>query len=218
MIIIQPVGGLCNYLRVIFSYYEYAKSVNSQLTVLWEKTNSCNGHFLDYFEPISNIIFISKKPENSSIYYKGCSVCPNFKPNYTELKLLPFMKEKIINKLKIIGTNYISAHIRRTDHISLAMKNNKFTSDKEFEDFIENNNNFNVYIATDNIDTYNKFKKKYNNRIKLDFHNTLPNNLRHTTLEDAILDIYLCVYSTHFMGSGWSSFSDFINQLREINI
>ena len=35
MIIIKPTGGLCNYLRVIFSYYEYARKNNSELNVIW---------------------------------------------------------------------------------------------------------------------------------------------------------------------------------------
>lgn len=49
MITIQPVGGLCNYLRVIFSYYVYATNMNEQLLVIWNETEYCNGFFLDYF-------------------------------------------------------------------------------------------------------------------------------------------------------------------------
>ena len=45
MIIIEPEGGLCNYLRVIFSYYNYANSLNTELSVIWNVTNHCNGHF-----------------------------------------------------------------------------------------------------------------------------------------------------------------------------
>ena len=41
----MPTGGLCNYLRVIFSYYEYAKTINCKLIVVWKKTNACNGFF-----------------------------------------------------------------------------------------------------------------------------------------------------------------------------
>ena len=38
--------------------------------------------------------------------------------------------------------------------------------------------------------------------------------MRKTSLRDAILDIYMCVSSEKFMGSGYSSFSDFIECLR----
>ena len=56
--------------------------------------------------------------------------------------------------------NYISAHIRRTDHINLAKKHNCYTDDDEFINFLDKSNK-NIYIATDNETTYNKFKQKY---------------------------------------------------------
>ena len=36
-----------------------------------------------------------------------------------------------------INNNYISVHIRRTDHISLAKKNNKYTTDQDFITFLD---------------------------------------------------------------------------------
>ena len=38
--------------------------------------------------------------------------------------------------------------------------------------------------------------------------------MRKTSLKDAIIDMYMCVYSNDFMGSDYSSFSDIINRLR----
>lgn len=218
MITIQPTSGLCNYLRVIFSYYEYAKSIHSHLNVIWNVTDACNGFFLDYFEPIDGITFYEKKPPNiGKIYYRGCSVKEHYTPNYEKLKLISIIKDKVDNKLDILGrNNYISVHVRRTDHTELAQKNNCYTSEEQFKAFIEKHNSLNIFIATDNITTYNTFKQLYNNRIKLNFNNTFPDNLRKTTLEDAIIDIYLCVYSTEFMGSGWSSFSEIIKHLRQL--
>jgi len=114
-----------------------------------------------------------------------------------------------------LNKNYISVHIRRTDHIQLAKYNNRYTDDEEFINFLDkSDNNKNIYIATDNKITYNKFKKKYQNRIKIDYHKTNNNSLRKTSLQDAIIDIYICVYSDDFMGSGWSSFSRVIKSLR----
>lgn len=45
MIYIIPTDGLCNYLRVVFSYNKYAKSINERLTVIWRITGACNGFF-----------------------------------------------------------------------------------------------------------------------------------------------------------------------------
>jgi hypothetical protein len=214
MITIQPIGGLCNYLRVVFSYYEYAKSINTQLHVIWRKTDMCNGHFLDYFEPLPNVHMIDSTDKNTGIQYTGCNIHPGFQPNYSNLKLLPHMKELIKNRITILEKNYISVHIRRTDHIELAKKVQVYTDDNDFINFIDNFNNKNIYIATDNEGTYTIFKDKYPCLVKFDYHKTVHNSFRHTSLDDAIIDIYMCVFSDDFMGSGWSSFTDIILNLR----
>ena len=55
---INPINGLCNYLRVIFSYYHYAKIQKKKLQVFWHITKNCVGYFEDYFEKINDIEFI----------------------------------------------------------------------------------------------------------------------------------------------------------------
>jgi len=216
MITIQPGGGLCNYLRCVFSYYEYARSINSELTVIWVQTRECPGYFLDYFEPIPYINF--KNCSEKDVKMKNTNKWhPNFNPYkmqvYSKLKLKPYLEKIVFDKLDILNKNYISIHIRRTDHINLAKNNNCYTDDGEFINFIDKSYK-DIYIATDNKITYYKFKKKYPNRIKFDYHKTTNNSLRETSLQDAIIDIYMCVYSDDFMGSGWSSFSGLIRRLR----
>ena len=84
------------------------------------------------------------------------------------------MKKLITDRQDIIGKNYISVHIRRTDHINSAKINNRYTSDEDFINFIDKNLDFyldkNIYIATDNITTYNYFEEKYKNRVKFKYH------------------------------------------------
>jgi len=55
------------------------------------------------------------------------------------------MTHQIITRQNIIGKNYISVHIRRTDHIELAIKNKNCTSDDEFYSFIDKYENKNIY-------------------------------------------------------------------------
>jgi hypothetical protein len=215
MIIIKPTGGLCNYLRVVFSYYEYAIKNNLELNVIWIKTDQCPGYFLDYFEPIPRISFRNHVDKYIKLNYTGCSILKNFHPKYDKLKLKPYIKKIISDKLHTLNNNYISVHIRRTDNIVPAKRNNCFIDDQEFIDFIDkSDNNKNIYIATDNKVTYSKFKKKYQKQIKFDYHKTNNKSLRKTSLHDAIIDIYMCVYSNDFMGSKWSSFSDLIRSIR----
>ncbi len=215
MITIIPEDGLCNYLRVVFSYYKYTRENNLKLNVIWIKTDSCPGYFLDYFEDIPDANFKKNIDKDVKIDYKGCYIMKNYQPNYDKLKLKSHIKKIIFDKLDTLNRNYISVHIRRTDHISGAKNNNSYTEDEDFINFLNKyDNNKNIYIATDNEITYNKFKKIYQNRIKLDYHKTNNNSLRKTSLQDAIIDIYMCVYSEEFYGSGWSSFSTLIKMLR----
>jgi len=216
MITIIPKGGLCNCLRVVFSWYQYAILQNLELNVIWKKTNECPGFFIDYFEPIPNVHFNKSVEKNVKINYSGGQRHPSHKPLYSKLKLKPYLFNIILNKLNILNKKYISVHIRRTDHIRLAKKVKNYTCDKMFFNFIDKTDN-NIYIATDNKHTYNQFKLKYSNRIKFDYHKTINKCLRKTSLQDAIIDIYMCVYSDNFKGSSFSSFSDLIIKLRKYN-
>ena len=63
------------------------------------------------------------------------------------------------------------------------------------------------------------FVSRYPNLIKLSYHNQVTNQLNHfrqTTLEDSIIDLYMCVYAAKFKGSGWSSYSEMIDVLRSV--
>ena len=49
MIIIEPVGGLCNRLRVIVSSYEAAVKHGTKLFVVWRNTDNCNCSYNELF-------------------------------------------------------------------------------------------------------------------------------------------------------------------------
>lgn len=227
MLIIEVQKGFCNRIRTIFSYNEYAKSIKQTLHVLWLKDEHCPGFYLDYFKPIPNVIFLNDKNSNQDIFYTGCGWHPKYPPYqyigdsdkvpnlFKNLKLKDSINMIIKNKIKILENNYIALHIRRTDHTNLAKRNNKYTSDQEFMAFINRNKNINIYIASDNKETYNKFKNLYPNRIKFDYHFSNNNERRKTSLQDAIIDLFMCVYSNKFLGSNYSSYSDTIINLKK---
>jgi hypothetical protein len=215
--IIKPLGGLCNRLRVLFSYYKY----ENRLIVVWIVDEECPGKFLDYFEKIKNVIFIYKNI-NYKIDYTGSEIHPKHKLEesfiYDNLKLLPFIKNKIDNIISKLGNKYISVHIRRSDHTYLAKKHNQFTSYMNFVDFININKDYYIYIATDNRITQYIFYQLYKSKIKLiKFINKINQNRRKTSLEDSIIDLYVCVYSNLFCGTKYSSFTDLIYNLRNNN-
>ena len=227
-ICIKPYGGLCNYLRVIFSYLKYAQTKKKKLIVIWEITQYCNGFFLDYFDSIKNLYFIKydgllgyiKTYQNLRIDYIDNLWHPDYNPTiysdylYNNLKLRKEYYELVERFLKR-NDNYISVHIRRTDHVLCKVK---LTTDECFINFIEenlkNDKNLTVYIATDNRLTQKKFKDLFPNNVV--FHSEIRRSmkLRKTSLEQAIIDLYICVYSLRFKGSYYSSFSELIEEIR----
>ena len=221
-LVIMPEGGLCNMLRVVFSWYAKAKKEGRELIVFWALSDACPEFFLDYFEPVPGIRFIKGYKPSITYDYQGCGVLEEFNHPSMYSALIP--KENIqakvdsnLAKLKASGTGFIAIHARRTDHIKDAMANNKFTSDATFFKFLDKQpQTTNIYIATDNLGTQEIYKARYNNRIKAMTWITPTRALRQTNLQDAIVDIYTCVSANAFMGSGWSSFSDLINDLRAL--
>ena len=208
--VVRVNGGLSNCLRTMLSYYEYAKSINKQLVVVWNKTEACPGTFLEFFEPIDDIIFENKKPD-----YYGISGKEGFPPNLKLLKLKPFIQSILDEKIKKLNNDYIAVHIRRTDLVNLKCqyrKKDAITKDSEFFEFLDKSDKY-IYIATDNVNTYNIFCDRYGDRIVFPYHQT-RNGLRKTSLQDSIIDQYMCIHAKEFMGTRYSSFTGIINHMR----
>jgi hypothetical protein len=247
MIVIHPTEGLCNKLRVVFSYYQKACEINEELIVIWDVTHQCNGYFLDYFEPVENIKFFKNNDAGFTIDYRGHSWCEGYSPYtkkhksniYEKLVPLPYLRKAIDERRAILQDEYIAIHIRRTDHSELANQNERYTQDIEFHQFIDENKNHKVYLSTDNYETQKAILEHYPERVEYiklinkDNHGVtgfsglmslknlvrrktgVEDSLRKTSLEDAIIDLYMCIYAEKFMGSGYSSFSNFISYIRE---
>jgi hypothetical protein len=203
-------------LRVVFSYHKLAERDNNHLTVIWKKSDACPGLFLDYFQPINNVTFLENNHDNLTIDYDGCSCHPDYNCNssfiYSDLKLQKHMYDSINKKLKLLDT-FIAIQVRRTDHIDLAMASNRFTTDEDFCTFIESNPEGNLFITADNKESYDFFKNKYPDRVKIDYPDSDSTKLRHTSLKDSIVDIFVCAKAKSIKTSGFSSFGDLINQL-----
>ena len=215
MIVIKPTGGLCNKLRVVMSYYEDAMKKKEKLIVVWYQDINCNGNYTDYFCSLPNAEFIYKD-YHGKVDYCGFSALYKV-TNYHRLKLLPYMVETVNKKRNLLENNYMAIHVRRTDHIEVAKRRNRYTTDEDFFKFIDKykNNVKYLYVATDNKETYEMFQKKYPKLIQFPYHEEVKGSNRNTSLQDAIIDLYMCIFSNHFQFSGQSSFSDVILQTRK---
>jgi hypothetical protein len=219
---IQLTSGLSNRIRTLLGFRKKCVKENKILNVHWPKDKDCYCHFNDIFEPISNVKFNKTEP----FHFIGQDTYQNIiKTSYEEMKydykiiLVPkYHLRKIIDSFveKNIIKNAIGIHIRRTDHISLALQHNKFSTDNVFHDFIrKHDENVRIFLATDNAETQQNFIDKYKDRLviykKIDKSIV---DLRKTDIETAVIDIYISAKCKAFLGSGYSSYSGFIETSR----
>ena len=228
LLTIHTKGGLGNKLRVLLSYLydtNNNKYPNKKLRIIWDKSDECPDIFSNLFEPIPDVLIKYGNIDNYfiNIYTSHPSNDDYITNNYLKLlKPLPHIQTNIDNLKKLLqksNPNYIACHIRRTDMIK-KYKEKKITnylSDQEYMHFINQYPvNIKVYIATDNYETQQTFINFYGDR--LIYKKIEPStNLRQTSLQDAVVDMYVCAGAKYFLGSVKSSFSDTITYLQLTN-
>ena len=229
--------GLANRIRTLMGYLWLAERNKQELNAYWEIGNACNGHFLDIFQPIIGVNFVDFDSETKMDFegqttfnriFDGYLKNNNFTANideeqkrmYRKLQPLPRIQEKVnifCEKNKI--STCIGMHIRRTDHEDLAKNAQAYSPDDDFIEFIQNNPSRNrVFIATDNKKTQDRFVSLYGDRVIFHTDLTYSTELRKTSLEEALIDILVCIKCRRFKGSGYSSYSDLIHILRSLTI
>ena len=224
MRVLKVTGGLCNRLRFVFSHYVLALERQEEMVVIWPVMNECPGYFEDYFQPVPGITFYRSNTKNYKIACcSGSQVC---NPDYSKLQLQPHMIDIINHNRNQLQNNYIAIHVRRTDHSGFAKSKNKFTTDEEFVEFINDNKNKHsgLFVATDNKNSYVYFTSTFNEMNALNDRGnifkeevaSIWTRIRNTSLKDSIIDLYMCVYANVFKGSGWSSYSETIRLLRKL--
>jgi len=218
-------NGLNNKLQVVLSYLYKAHLENKKLLVYWIVDDECPDIFDNLFEPIKNVTFIYNKSEDESIFDYITYLKYNNDNTYIDKKYYQFLKPKLNIQTKInewvlkLNNKFIACHIRRTDLHKY--HNNKDwwykpKTDNEYINFINQyDNTYNIFLAADDVETQDTFKDIYGNRV---FFKPIikSNNLRQTSLEDAVIDMFVCSKSIDFLGTHGSSFSDTINYLKNL--
>ena len=213
-------GGLNNKLRVLLSYLYKANKEGKNLKIYWNITEACPDKFNNLFESIPNVTIIYTKTKNNEKYDFKVNASYNYdyiKENYYSLlKPLPSIQNEINNTKEKLGKEYIACHIRRTDALTHYMYKDNIISDADYMNFIDQySKDLKIYIATDCRNTQKKFIDIYGDRMiykKIEDND----NLRQTSLQDAVKDIYVCVGAKYFMKSV-GSFSGTIMNLRQLN-
>ena len=219
-------SGLSNRIRTILGFLEVSNYYNKKLNVIWIKDNCCNGFFLKYFKPINNLSFDNFK---KNIHYMGQSTIENIckyykvkfnkKKLYSNIKLVDILEKKLQQYIfKNDISNSIGLHIRRTDYTGNIIGKiiNGSNCDEEFFEYIQRySKNKNFFIATDNKETQDIYRTKYKKQALFYSKIKKNNNLRQTTLENAIMDIFVLSYCKRIKGTSNSSFTEFSINLKK---
>ena len=228
-LVIQPEGGICNRLRFLFSMIrsliDKGKFKKTKLIVLWTETENCNGCIQNFIKPMKTVIFKKNNPNQQlRVDIRSSGIVEDYhKLNYV-LRVPINLNNQTRKKIKSIIKNklddkYIAIHLRRTDHYENFKKDkekaDQIIRDNEYNLFIKNNPGCKCYLATDCPYTQKKFKNLHKNRIVYFEEIPKKDDLRKTSFECAIIDLYICICANKFKGSFGSSYSKFIKLNRE---
>lgn len=220
MFVVKPMRGLCNRLRALFSCYAATQATNDDMLALWLPDAACPGFFPDYFDSVPRVTFADRYIP-CKINYAGSNRYKKFLPDYSALQPRVDILEKVNHRRSVLGDGYLAIHVRRTDHRARLVGYGYQASfvanpdDKFFQAVDETLGDRKLFVATDNAATYDVFYERYGAAMPLEYPPNDTAQLRHTSLEAAVLDIYTCRYAQDFIGSDWSSFSGFIKELRK---
>lgn len=213
--ILCPHQGLCNRLENVFSHLGETRARGETLTLIWQDNAECSGNFYDFFLPIEGLEIVDiPVPENHKQIWTPMT------PSFYELmgrELKP--TEMVLSKTKewtdLMG-EFIAAHVRHTDFIYWADYAFKIDikSNRHFFAFIdEHEPDTKIFLASDNAADQGGFRRRYGERV---FFNpiTPSQDRRKTTLQEAVIDLFVCVAAKDFLGTRCSSFSKTILTLR----
>jgi len=214
LFVIQPLGGFCNNLRVLLSCVDYCKHMNLKLLCVWDSWQN-NVDFNDFFQPIDNVNFTYSY--EGDVNYKSCHaidrsgkeiISSDFTANTDCLILKPKIK-RLIDNLPIAKKSFISCHVRRGDHKKI------YRNLSYYFKLIDGLSCDFIHLCTDDPCVQDKFSDRYKNKVwyysKIIKRN---NSSRDTTPESTIIDLFLPLQAKNFIGTKNSSFSSFIEKMR----
>lgn len=225
---ITPDYGLCNRLRGYVGAAAYAKKMKATLHVVWDESPACPYCIQELFEPLQATQFISEDISNvkyvhiSSNVHRLEDILGRYKlpvgqagiliATLTPVRSIRERIQQLYNTIPL--SNALGFHIRRTDHIEYANSCGGSTQLETFWALADKYPTKPIFIACDDSLTLELCRAKYGPRIHVAKNIITNKELRQTDGEHAVLDLYCLALCDHFQGSVHSSFTEFVDYLR----
>jgi hypothetical protein len=185
-------------------------------TFVWHPdAEVCHARFQDVFQPIPGIEVVDSGPYESAAFECDAKNSSDWMRKYKELVPTYGLQARIAACKHTLGEDYSAVHWRRLDHTPHAdnMKWPQLTEPEVQQFLTEHTPSF---LATDNAST----QRRMVSSLVAEF---IPHGVeqqgehdhrRYTTLQHAVVDLFVCAGAKHFLGTPGSSFSETIDILR----
>lgn len=213
-------NGLCNRLRSLFSGLKYARENNLKYNVHWPvHPTECPAKFSDLFHPVRYVNFVDTPVEpfvkcNKWIGPRGTQLNHNYDPHeqewFQDLRPIKTIQDRVDQILKLNLSTAV--HIRSGPrYIKMAEIFGCYKPVDQYIDELSNISKF--YLATDRPETQQLIESKYPDKITYDKQITnqstrVAENLSY--VQDAVVDLFVCIQTQHFIPSPMSSFSEVV--------
>lgn len=208
---VQVLGGLCNRLRVLVSFLCAARRQNGKLFVYWHSNHLCPAWFEELFEAPPIDCTVRREPGPPGTYvtghrHPGVRIVEWAPLVDATLRPAPALQRRTSKILERLGKDFTALHIRRTDH------NSSYEEDHAFVEFARQSPG-KVFIAADNPQSVATIQERLGDRAihAATFRKT---GKRLTSVQDAVVDLWVARHASRFKGTYYSSFSEWIEMLR----
>jgi hypothetical protein len=217
MFTLRAIGGLCNRLQAILSY----RAREREIVCVWHPDEYVSfARWQDAFEPLEGVTFVDDGPchkEDWSIADGRIGAWYGWMHGYLEVRPSKAVRERLA---MLPTAGYVAMHVRRTDHVpnmlSLGIRPESLG---DFRAWAAQWPSRGVYLATDNRDTQDSMMSEPRYFSGTSFNASpelqdIGDHHRNGSLEDAAVDLFMCVQAERFMGSDGSSFTGTIQIMR----
>jgi hypothetical protein len=226
-------NGLTNRLYALLSFIDGAHSEGRGLVVHWIADEQCPGNFSSVFEPgaLPSDVKVLATPSLRHTLRTGWLFPYKPRPDLGRLALeylrpTAAVQNRIDTLLATLGwpaSPFSALHLRHTD-MDTTFAEHQGTSDAEAIAWAAMTSGP-LYVAADNGASLSLLQSTFPGRVISGSTHIQPSSaltssnatisaaVRHTSLADAVVDMWVASYSTDFMGTAGSTFSEQVGSL-----